>query len=118
EKVVPLTRDGRPGSFTSPTPWTAEPVIDVSRSPASTGEQSVRVRFVVIRLVDGKPVTETSPPTKGVLEAGAGSVVLRPRVKEFPTERVETGVIVEWFAGTERLGWSSVGLADPSPMLG
>ncbi|MCX6401684.1 MAG: hypothetical protein NTX33_17360 [Propionibacteriales bacterium] len=117
EKVVPLTRDGRPGSFTSPTPWAAAPLIEVSRSPASTGEQNVRVRYVVTRLVDGKPVTEISPPVEDVLEAGAISVELQPEVSSFPTTRVETGAVVEWFSGEQRLGWSSVGLSDPSPLL-
>lgn len=117
EKVAPLTRDGKPGSFTSPTPWAAAPLIEVSRSPAKEGEQTVRVRYVVIRLVDGKPVTEISPPAEEVLEAGTTSVELQPKVSEFPTTRVETGAIVEWFSGEQRLGWSSVGLSDPSPLL-
>ena len=55
----------------------------------------------------------------GTIEAGAPSTTVQPSdLGDLPTTGIlEVGMVVEWFSSSTRLGWTSVGLADPSSVM-
>jgi hypothetical protein len=118
EEVVPPVSGGHPGTFAAP--WLQTPPIEVTRSPESDGAQEVRVTVVVNQQVDGAWKNLRKVATNGTIEDGASSTsVPASGLEDLPTSGIfEVGAVVEWFSGTTRLGWTSVGLADPSGVVG
>jgi len=117
EKEAPPVKGGHPGTFAAP--WLDTPPIEVTRSPETDGVQEVRVTVVVNQQVDGNWKTVRKVPVAGTIEAGAASTSVQPAgLDDLPTTGIfEVGTVGEWFSGSTRLGWTSVGLADPSSVV-
>ena len=117
EPEAPPVDGGRPGAFAAPTFGTEAAPMEVTRSPESNGAQDIRVVYVVNQQqVDGTWRNLQKVVVTGTIEADERSTEVEPEgLDDLPSAGAfEIGAVVEWFEGSTRLGWKSVGLSDPT----